>query len=261
MKIAMEFAESMMIHSSAFLLPNLSSGSSDYALVLLNQRLPRFTPLLWKHSQFRVCADGGANRVYDELPFMFPEAEPLDIRKRYKPDVIKGDMDSIRAEVLEFYKNAGTEIVDASHDQDTTDLHKCVAYIRDLPDRLNQNLCILVAGALGGRFDHEVGNINVICHFSSTRIVLLSDDCLIQLLPHSHNHEIHIQPSVEGPHCGLVPIGAPSKSTSTTGLEWNLTNTEMRFGGLVSTSNIVKDDIITVRSDSDLLWTISIRKA
>ncbi|XP_073040715.1 thiamine pyrophosphokinase 2-like isoform X2 [Primulina eburnea] len=228
MKIAMEFAESMMIHSSAFLLPNLSSGSSDYALVLLNQRLPRFTPLLWKHSQFRVCADGGANRVYDELPFMFPEAEPLDIRKRYKPDVIKGDMDSIRAEVLEFYKNA---------------------------------LCILVAGALGGRFDHEVGNINVICHFSSTRIVLLSDDCLIQLLPHSHNHEIHIQPSVEGPHCGLVPIGAPSKSTSTTGLEWNLTNTEMRFGGLVSTSNIVKDDIITVRSDSDLLWTISIRKA
>lgn len=24
---------------------------------------------------------------------------------RYKPDVIKGDMDSVRAEVLEFYKN------------------------------------------------------------------------------------------------------------------------------------------------------------
>ncbi|XP_073143261.1 thiamine pyrophosphokinase 1-like isoform X2 [Henckelia pumila] len=136
-------------------------------------------------------------------------------------------MDSIRAEALEFYKNV---------------------------------LCILVAGALGGRFDHEVGNINVICHFSSTRIVLLSDDCLIQLLPHSHHHEIHIQPSVEGPHCGLVPIGAPSKSTSTTGLEWNLTNTEMRFGVLISTSNIVKEDVITVRSDSNLLWTISIRK-
>lgn len=37
-------------------------------------------------------------------------------------------------------------------------------------------------------------------------------------------------------------------------------NTEMRFGGLVSTSNIVKGDIITVQSDSDLLWTISIKK-
>ncbi|KZV33773.1 hypothetical protein F511_09444 [Dorcoceras hygrometricum] len=251
----------MMIHSSTFLLPDLVSRSSDYALVLLNQRLPRFTPLLWKHSQFRVCADGGANRVYDELPLLFPEAEPLDIRKRYKPDLIKGDMDSIRAEVLEFYKNEGTEIVDASDDQDTTDLHKCVAYIRDLPDLSKENLCILVAGALGGRFDHEVGNINVLCRFSNTRIVLLSDDCLIQLLPHSHHHEIHIQPSVEGPHCGLVPIGGPSKSTSTTGLKWNLSNTEMRFGGLISTSNIVEEDIVTVRSDSDLLWTISIRKA
>lgn len=83
-------------------------------------------------------------------------------------------------------------------------------------------LCILVAGALGGRFDHEVGNINVLCRFSSTRIILLADECLIQLLPSSHHHEIHIQPAIEGPHCGLVPIGGPSKSSTTTGLQWNL---------------------------------------
>lgn len=36
----------------------------------------------------------------------------------------------------------GTEVVDASHDQDTTDLHKCVAYIRDLPNLKNQNACV-----------------------------------------------------------------------------------------------------------------------
>lgn len=36
--------------------------------------------------------------------------------------------------------------------------------------------------------------------------------------------------------------------------------TEMRFGGLVSTSNLVKEDKITVQSDSDLLWTITIKK-
>jgi len=34
----------------------------------------------------------------------------------------------------------------------------------------------------------------------------------------------------------------------------------MRFGGLISTSNIVKGEIVTVQSDSDLLWTISIKK-
>lgn len=36
--------------------------------------------------------------------------------------------------------------------------------------------------------------------------------------------------------------------------------TAMRFGGLISTSNIVKGEIVTVQSDSDLLWTISIKK-
>lgn len=35
---------------------------------------------------------------------------------------------------------------------------------------------------------------------------------------------------------------------------------EMKFGGLVSTSNMVKADIVTVRSDADLLWTVSIKR-
>ncbi|KAK4418145.1 Thiamine pyrophosphokinase [Sesamum alatum] len=253
----------VMTHSSKFLLPNPSADngpSLTYALLILNRRLPRFTPLLWKHAQLRMCADGGANRLYDELPLLFADEDALAVRRRYKPDVIIGDMDSIREEVLEFYKNAGTKVLNASHDQDTTDLHKCVSYVQDLPNLKNQNICILVAGALGGRFDHEIGNINVLCRFPSMRIILLSDDCLIQLLPSSHHHEIHIQSTVEGPHCGLIPIGGPSKRSTTTGLQWNLTDAEMRFGGLISTSNIVKGDVVTVRSDADLLWTISLKK-
>nr|AFK41823.1 unknown [Medicago truncatula] len=257
----------LMCHCSTFLLPPETSSSSSssvslaYALVILNQNLPKFAPLLWDHAHTRVCADGGANRVYDEMPLFFPHQNPSHVRTRYKPDAIKGDMDSIRTEVLDFYANLGTKIIDESQDQDTTDLHKCVAYIRDLiPNTDKSELCILAVGALGGRFDHEIGNINVLCRFSNTRIILLSDDCLIQLLPKNYSHKIFIQSSVEGPHCGLVPIGMPSGSSTTTGLQWDLKDTEMRFGGLVSTSNIVKGDIVTVQSDSDLLWTISIKK-
>lgn len=195
------------------------------------------------------------------MPELFPDQDPLDIRLRFKPDAINGDMDSIRSEVKEYYTNLGVKIVDASHDQDTTDLHKCVVYIRDCtPDAEKPNLCILVAGALGGRFDHEVGNLNVLYRFSNIRIILLSDDCLIHLLPRTHRHEIYIQPSVEGPHCGLLPMGAPSSSTTTTGLQWDLKDTSMSFGGLISTSNIIREEKITVHSDSDLLWTISLKK-
>ncbi|XP_023771884.1 thiamine pyrophosphokinase 1 isoform X1 [Lactuca sativa] len=257
----------LMTHSSSFLLPptitDAVNGSSPttYALIILNQRLPRFSPLLWQHAKIRLCADGGANRLFDNMPELCSDEHSVSvIQERYKPDVIKGDMDSIRPDVLNFYKNLGTMIVDNSDDQDTTDLHKCIAYVLDfVSDDDKSNLCILVAGALGGRFDHEMGNINSLCRFSTTRIVLLSDDCLIQLLPSNRHHQIHIHSSVEGPHCGLIPIGAPSGSSTTTGLQWNLDNTEMRFGGLVSTSNIVKGEIVSVRSDSDLLWTITIK--
>jgi thiamine pyrophosphokinase len=83
---------------------------------------------------------------------------------------------------------------------------------------------VLVTGALGGRFDHEAANINVLYLFSDMRIVLLSDDCLIRLLPKTHHHELYIESSVEGPHCGLFPVGTPSTSTTTTGLKWNLSN-------------------------------------
>lgn len=259
----------MMSHSSEFLLPpppisaadNRQFPSLKYALVLLNQRLPRFTPLLWDHAKLRVCADGGANRLYDGLPELLPNEDAAVVRNRYKPDVIEGDLDSIREDVLDFYAKLGTEVVNEGHDQDTTDLHKCVAFIHDRTPQMElSNLCILVAGATGGRFDHEIGNINVLCRFSTLRIILLSDDCLIFLLPKTLQHEIFVKPSVEGPHCGLIPIGMPSTSTTTTGLQWDLTDTDMRFGGLISTSNIAKEEKITVRSDSDLLWTISIKK-
>ncbi|KAK1669473.1 hypothetical protein QYE76_057632 [Lolium multiflorum] len=253
-----------MTHSSSFLLPSPPPPPADavsYAVVVLNQRLPRFAPLVWTRARLRVCADGGANRVFDGMPDLLPGQDPDEIRERYKPDAIKGDMDSIRPEVKEYYSNLGAKIIDESHDQDTTDLHKCISFITtNPPDPDNSNLCILVLGALGGRFDHEMGNINVLYRFSSIKIILLSDDSSIFLLPKTHSHEIHVDPSIEGPHCGLIPMGAPSSSTTTTGLRWNLDNTSMSYGGLVSTSNIVDEEKVTVTSDSDLIWTISLRK-
>ena len=88
-------------------------------------------------------------------------------------------------------------------------------------------LLILVTGALGGRFDHEAGNINVLYRFPKVRIILLSDECLIYLLPKACQHEIIIQSSVEGPHCGLIPIGMPSATTTTNGLQWDLCESDL----------------------------------
>eukprot|EP00958_Prasinococcus_capsulatus_P023592 scaffold3551_cov408-Prasinococcus_capsulatus_cf.AAC.19 len=54
----------------------------------------------------RLCADGGANHLYDEICAIVGcrEEDAADVRRRYVPDIIKGDLDSLRPEVREFYQ-------------------------------------------------------------------------------------------------------------------------------------------------------------
>ena len=59
---------------------------------------------LWAHCDFKICADGGANRLYDGLVASGDE-------HKYIPDMIKGDLDSLRGDVKAFYSAAGTRIV------------------------------------------------------------------------------------------------------------------------------------------------------
>lgn len=252
-------------HSSRFLQMHLSDheeeeNNNTFALVLLNHDLPLLTLFLWHKACCRICADGGANQIYDWIPTVLPHEDPFKVRERYMPDVIKGDLDSIRPEVKEFYSQLGTEILDNSEDQDTTDLHKCVAYAIDSMQAVKKgHVKLLILGALGGRLDHEFANINTLYLFRGVRIILLSDESMAFLLPKGYKHEILIDSSVEGPYCGLLPLGGPSLSTTTTGLKWNLDKTSLQFGGLISTSNMPVSDVVMVSSDTDLVWTISIQ--
>ena len=114
---------------------------ADLAVVALNQPLPPCAPRLWRAAALRVAADGGANRLYDELPALLPHLSaqqaragaqrqacprrlvtraapcPTQAREQHVPHVVLGDLDSARPEVLEFYAARGARVVDASTDQ------------------------------------------------------------------------------------------------------------------------------------------------
>lgn len=77
----------------------------------------------------RICADGGANRLFDQIPHMITAVDPDTARQQHLPDLIKGDLDSVRQEVREFYTSHGVPFIDLSSDQDTTDLEKCLLFL------------------------------------------------------------------------------------------------------------------------------------
>ena len=106
-------------HYNSFLLPpNDIIGMMDdemkremrtnhrHGLLLLNSDTmdASWVKRFWDHCEFKICADGGANRLYDGL------VDSGDVHK-YIPDMIKGDLDSLRADVKAFYSAAGTSIV------------------------------------------------------------------------------------------------------------------------------------------------------
>ncbi|RMZ56405.1 hypothetical protein APUTEX25_004628, partial [Auxenochlorella protothecoides] len=197
--------------TSTFLEEDAASSGRPLAAVLLNWTLPSLAARVWQRATLRICADGGANRLYDELrgPSHASDSVPMP-----HPHAIIGDLDSIRPEVAAYYRDAGVAITDLSHDQDSTDLQKCVEYAAAHGSRPQH---IVAFGAHGGRLDHILSNLGCLYRYRHLNLVLVGEGNITRLVPH---------------------------------------DTEMRMGGLLSTSNILEAEEVVVESDSDLIWTV-----
>lgn len=90
----------------------MSTGPVDLAEPIPLHSLSTRTPC--PAATLRVCADGGANRLYDELPAMLLGQSADAVRSAYLPTAIQGDMDSIRPDVLDFYRQRGVPVHDLS---------------------------------------------------------------------------------------------------------------------------------------------------
>jgi len=195
-----------------------------------------------------VCADGGANRLHDISP---PPGET-------SPDIIVGDLDSLHQHVRDDYEREGTMIVKDA-DQNRHDLDKALTAVATYSKIPVGAMTVLILGAFGGRFDHQVAALQALyCHTSTFhRLLLVGDETFAELLlPGSH--EIHPNEECEfGGHCGLLPIGCPVTCITTTGLRWDLQGSSLAFGegGLVSSSNIIDKKAISVVTSDPVVWT------
>jgi thiamine pyrophosphokinase len=241
-------------HSTRFL-----SGAAPLQLALLvlnvdGESLHADSVLsrLWKGAALRMCADGAANRLHDGLP--------IAMRSQMLPDQIRGDLDSLRPEVAEYYRGLGVRI-EYEPEQDTHDFEKCLQWLKREQEGAASAYTVVAFGAFGGRLDHTMANLNMVYRYPCfTSFVLLSADCVGLLLPPGRN-VVQVDTAAEDGTCGLIPLGGRCEGVRTSGLQWDLDGqTALEFGGLVSSSNQVTGDEVVVETTAPLLWTSNLRR-
>ena len=152
-------------------------------------------------------------------------------------------------------------------------------------------------GAFGDRFDHELASISALFKWQLQRRafdrLLLMGERMTATLLEPGRHTIFPNPDIEGPTCGLLPIGGRVERASTSGLRWNLDGQvsvagppssvarppaglpafqspaptvaqPLEFGALVSSSNeIVTDRLrpmqVTIETSHPVVWTTVLR--
>ncbi|OAV97932.1 thiamine pyrophosphokinase [Puccinia triticina 1-1 BBBD Race 1] len=241
---------------------------------------------LWELSDCRICADGGANRLYDYCSDLVKAEEtPGANRRMLIPDYIKGDLDSIRPQVKHFFENSDCHIT-RDQDQDSTDFGKCLALIEELESRPDSNDSndhptglLLIHGGLTGRLDQTIHTLHTLLlrlgspptspgdlpqGLPETWVVDTDAGSMACALERGVKHLLPIPPSwrqgASPLTCGILPIGIKQATVTTRGLKWNLNQAKTSITGLLSTSNhiLTKTEVVQVESDDRVVWTIEI---
>ncbi|KAH8822851.1 thiamine pyrophosphokinase Thi80 [Flagelloscypha sp. PMI_526] len=225
-------------------------------LIILNQPVSlALLRKLWSTTNWHACADGGANRLYDLF-------ECDNTRDLFLPDLIKGDLDSARPNVLHYYKEKGVRIIQ-DKDVNSTDLMKCMQAVDAIDPKVGNYVAIVILlGGLTGRLDQTIHTLSYLHKLrkSGRKIYAVTDDNVAWVLD-AGDHRIAVDHKMYGPTCGLLPVGILSTMLTTTGLRWNLSETESSFEGLVSTSNhlIPEEKEVWVRTTQPIWWTMELK--
>ncbi|KAF2713375.1 thiamine pyrophosphokinase [Pleomassaria siparia CBS 279.74] len=250
-------AETTIVNPGLFLLeahlPDSHIPPPD--LLILNQPITSFAVFsrLWRHTNYRICADGGANRLYD----MFNGALEAQ-RNNYLPDAIHGDLDSLRDDVRDYYAALGVEVA-KDPDQNSTDFGKAMKKI-SAQHTYPSHRETLVLGTLAGRVDQGLGLLHEMVREETRdpmlRLWLFSESSLSFILKSTHNViRGTVSSGMFTENVGLVPVFGPAIIT-TSGLEWDIVDWETRMGHQVSTSNHIVADDIHVQTNAPILFTV-----
>lgn len=185
-----------------------------------------------------ICADGGANHSY---------------KMGITPDYIIGDLDSISSNIIDFYKLKNVKFEKFPSKKNETDTEICVY----LASRLNAKEIDFI-GALGGRLDHMIANINLLYYVRNqgiyTKIISEDEDIYIAI-----NEEISISGDM-GDTISVIPLNGDAKGVTLNRLEYPLNNYDMKFSLPLGISNVMLDKKCNIKVEQGSLIIIRNKK-
>jgi len=194
--------------------------------------------LLPQQEDYIICADGGTRH-----------ALALDLQ----PNLVIGDMDSLKKGEWQNLEMAGIPIELYPHDKNETDLELAILRAIELAPKE-----ILVIAALGGRLDHTLGNLALL---SDVRLLAFNtrfDDGVEEIFFCREQLQVYGR---SGDLLSLIPWGEPVQSCQTQGLRWSLNRETLYPDKTRGISNEMLGDIATISIESGLLLIIHRRQS
>lgn len=167
------------------------------------------------------AADGASDRLFKE---------------KIIPDFIIGDLDSISDDAKEYMEDKGVKFCIFPKEKDQTDSEIALEILRK-----NGIKTVCAIGAFGLRFDHSLGNLNLLYRAlkRDIRFYIVDEHNFVTLL-NPGKYEIHKKTD-----CYFSIISATEKTTgvSISGAKYNLNEYTLNMDVTVGISNEFKSDV------------------
>lgn len=231
----------------------------DIALIILNSPIEDFEYFdrLYNHASYTLCADGGADRLYNLMTKSHPDlAQDIALRKAL-PSTIHGDLDSLSDHTRACYAKLGVEVTQ-DPDQYSTDFGKGIKKVLAAKPNVRD---LLVLGSVGGRVDQGIGLLHELYReqkfrHPEVRFWLFSETSVsIVLNPGTTVLHTPVGEGLITRNIGILPVYGKAV-ISTRGLEWDVEGWETEMGGQVSSSNHIVEDSIEITTDREVLFTV-----
>ena len=180
-----------------------------------------------------ICADGGANFLY---------------KIKVVPDYIIGDLDSLELTTKNYFKQKGVNFKKFPKRKDQTDAQLCIHLAKDLGV-----LNIELLGALGGRIDHTVANINLMYYIKKLGLnpIIKTDKEGLYMI---EDESIELFGEI-GDTISILPVNGDALGITLKGFEYPLDDAIIKYGNPIGISNVMKSNkgIVNVKKGTLLI--------